>query len=56
MLLPRAWSNSVNVNLDEALRISQEAVEAAKEQYPAEAAYYQTYCGAELPPLESIFP
>ena len=56
MLLPRAWSNSVNVNLDVAVRISQQAVESARQQYAAEATYYHTYCHAELPPLESILP
>ena len=56
MLLPRAWSNSVNVNLDVALRISQQAVDSARQQYAAESAYYRTYCNAELPPLGSILP
>lgn len=51
MVLPRAWSNSVNVNLDEAVRIGQEAREFALAQYPVEARYYRTYCQGELPAL-----
>jgi peptidoglycan/xylan/chitin deacetylase (PgdA/CDA1 family) len=54
MLLPRAWSNSVNVNLDEALKISEQAVAFARQQYPQEAEYYRTYCAGILPPLEQI--
>ena len=54
MLLPRAWSNSVNVNLDEAVKVAGQAVEEARQQYPSEAEYYRTYCGGELPKLESI--
>jgi peptidoglycan/xylan/chitin deacetylase (PgdA/CDA1 family) len=54
MLLPRAWSNSVNVNLAEAVAISQQAVDFARQAYPQEAAYYRTYCGGQLPPLADI--
>jgi peptidoglycan/xylan/chitin deacetylase (PgdA/CDA1 family) len=48
MVLPRAWSNSVNVNLDEAVRISEQAVAFAKGNFSTEAAWYKTYCGGEL--------
>jgi hypothetical protein len=56
MLLSRAWSNSVNVNLDEAVRVGEQAVESARQQYAYEAEYYSTYCGGELPPLEQVLP
>jgi predicted small lipoprotein YifL len=48
MVLPRAWSSAANVNLDEALIISEQAEAYAEENYPIEAAWYQTYCGGEL--------
>lgn len=48
MVLPRAWSSSVNVNLDEALRISEQAKVFAESNFPAEAAWYKTYCGGEI--------
>jgi peptidoglycan/xylan/chitin deacetylase (PgdA/CDA1 family) len=56
MLLPRAWSNSVNVNLDVALTVSEQAIADAKARYAAEASYARTYCQLELPPLENILP
>ncbi len=48
MVLPRAWSSAANVNLDEAVKISEQAVAFADENFPVEAAWYQTYCGGEL--------
>ena len=54
MLLPRAWSNSVNVNLDEAVRVSEQAENDAHIRYPLEADYYHTFCGGELPALEAF--
>ncbi len=48
MLLPRAWSNSMPVNLDQALQISTAARQAAEQSFPAEAEYYRTFCGGEL--------
>jgi hypothetical protein len=54
MLLPRAWSNSVNVNLNQAVQISDQAVQFARENFSIEAAFYRTYCNSELPPVESI--
>ena len=54
MLLPRAWSNSAVVNLDEAIRIGDLIREDARERYLQEAVYYRTYCGSELPPLEKV--
>ncbi len=56
MLLPRAWSNAMPVNLDEGLRVSQQAEAEARQQYPSEAEYFRTYCGGELPPLEQVLP
>ena len=48
MVLPRAWSSAVNVNLDEAVKISEQAAAFAKQNYPIEAAWYSTYCGGEI--------
>lgn len=56
MLLPRAWSNSVNVNLDEAVAISEQARAFARQAYPVEAEYYRNYCGGELPELAEFLP
>jgi peptidoglycan/xylan/chitin deacetylase (PgdA/CDA1 family) len=48
MVLPRAWSSAANVNLDEAVKVSEQAKEYAEQNFAAEAAWYQTYCGGEL--------
>jgi Polysaccharide deacetylase len=48
MVLPRAWSSAVNVNLDEAVKISQQAATFAEQQFSVEAGWYRTYCGGEL--------
>jgi peptidoglycan/xylan/chitin deacetylase (PgdA/CDA1 family) len=48
MVLPRAWSSAVNVNLDEAVRISEQAVAFAEANFTVEAAWYSTYCGGEI--------
>jgi peptidoglycan/xylan/chitin deacetylase (PgdA/CDA1 family) len=48
MVLPRAWSSAANVNLDEAVEISQQAAEFAQQNFPVEAEWYRTYCGGEL--------
>ncbi len=48
MVLPRAWSNSANVNLDEAVRISEQASAFAEQNFQAEAEWYHTYCGGEI--------
>ena len=48
MVLPRAWSSAVNVNLDEAVKISEQAASFAEENYQKEAEWYRTYCGGEL--------
>jgi peptidoglycan/xylan/chitin deacetylase (PgdA/CDA1 family) len=48
MVLPRAWSSAANVNLDEAVRISEQATAYAESNFPVEAAWYHTYCGGEL--------
>lgn len=54
MLLPRAWSNSAVVNLDEGIKIGDQVREDAVNRYPDEAEYYQMYCGGELPALDKI--
>lgn len=48
MVLPRAWSSAANVNLDEAVKISEQATAFATQNYPVEADWYRTYCGGEL--------
>jgi hypothetical protein len=48
MVLPRAWSSAVNFNLDEAVKVSEQATKFAEQNYPAEADWYRTYCGGEI--------
>jgi peptidoglycan/xylan/chitin deacetylase (PgdA/CDA1 family) len=48
MVLPRAWSSAANVNLDVAVKISEQAQAYAEQSYNVEAAWYRTYCGGEL--------
>jgi hypothetical protein len=48
MVLPRFWSSAANVNLNEAVKISDQAVAFAEQNFAEEAAWYQTYCGGEL--------
>ena len=48
MVLPRAWSSSANFNLDEALKISDQAAEFAEQNFTIEAEWYKTYCGGEI--------
>jgi hypothetical protein len=48
MVLPRAWSSAVNVNLDEAVKISEQATAYADENFQTEADWYRTYCGGEI--------
>jgi hypothetical protein len=48
MVLPRAWSSAANVNLDEAVKISEQAEAYADANFPIEAAWFKTYCGGEL--------
>jgi peptidoglycan/xylan/chitin deacetylase (PgdA/CDA1 family) len=45
IVLPRAWSNSVNYNRDEAIHISEQAVAFAEANAEIEQAYLETYCG-----------
>ena len=48
MVLPRAWSSAANVNLDEAVKISEQAQAFAEENFGVEAEWYSTYCGGQL--------
>ncbi len=48
MVLPRAWSSAANANLDEALKISEQAAAYAEANFPLEAAWYRTYCGGDI--------
>lgn len=56
MVLPRGWSTALGVNLDWAVQVGKQVREAAIKSYPDEAAYYRTYCGGELPALETVLP
>jgi peptidoglycan/xylan/chitin deacetylase (PgdA/CDA1 family) len=49
MVLPRAWSNSVNYNLDEAVRVSQQAAAFAEANAQLEKDWLQTYCADVSP-------
>ncbi len=44
MVLPRAWSSAANVNLDEAVKISEQAATFAEQNFDIEASWYSTYC------------
>ncbi len=48
MVLPRAWSSAANVNLDEAVKVSEQAMAYAEVNFPVEAAWFHTYCGGEI--------
>ena len=48
MVIPRAWSSAVNVNLDEAVKVSEQAAEFAEKNFSTEAAWYRTYCAGEI--------
>jgi hypothetical protein len=51
MVLLRAWSSAVNFNLDETVKISEQAAAYAEENFQAEADWYKTYCGGEITKL-----
>jgi peptidoglycan/xylan/chitin deacetylase (PgdA/CDA1 family) len=48
MVLPRAWSSAANVNMDEAVKIGEQAQAFAEQNFTLEADWYHTYCGGEL--------
>jgi len=48
MTLPRFWSTDLTLSLDVAIQVGDAARQFAEENFPAEAAYYQTYCGGSL--------
>jgi peptidoglycan/xylan/chitin deacetylase (PgdA/CDA1 family) len=56
MLLPRAWSSEVNLKLDRAVKVADEARAFAINNYALEADWYARVCGGELPPLSSMYP
>jgi peptidoglycan/xylan/chitin deacetylase (PgdA/CDA1 family) len=49
MVLPRAWSPSATVNLEQAADIGEQAARFATENRQAEAAWYAQTCGGTLP-------
>jgi hypothetical protein len=54
MLLPRFWSSAALLNFEQSARIADAAEIFARDNYAAEAAWYSTNCGDELPSLESV--
>lgn len=56
MVLPRFWSTALGVSLDIGLQISQQAQDDAILRYDEEAAYFNQYCGGELPGLAAVLP
>ena len=54
MLLPRFWSSAALLNLEQSAHIADAAEIFARDNYAAEAAWYSTNCGDELPSLESV--
>jgi len=56
MTLPRFWSSAAVLNLEQAVQISEAAIEFAQANYASEAAWYAASCGGELHPLSEIFP
>lgn len=55
MLLPRFWSPAALLNLDQATQIGDAARAFAQANYAAEAAWYATQCGGQLPSLSDVF-
>jgi peptidoglycan/xylan/chitin deacetylase (PgdA/CDA1 family) len=49
MVLPRAWSPSATINLQQAVELGDQAARFASEQHKAEADWYAQVCGGELP-------
>lgn len=56
MVLPRYWSRDANLALDQAVKFAEQAGNYAAQNYPAEAGWYRSMCGGELPPLQDILP
>ena len=54
MTLPRFWSSAAIFNLDQAVKISEIAIEFSIQNYPLEAAWYSDNCAGELASLEAI--
>ncbi len=52
LVLPRAWSYEANFKLYQASQIAEQAKTYARQNYEAEAAWYQKMCGGTLPPLQ----
>jgi len=50
MVLPRAWSPSATINLEQAARIGDEAGRQAEETREAEGNWFRQYCGGERLP------
>ncbi len=53
LLLPRYWSTVAYVNLDQAVELSQQAAEYARQNQQAEMEWYQRYCSVNYPSLSS---
>jgi peptidoglycan/xylan/chitin deacetylase (PgdA/CDA1 family) len=53
MVLPRYWSTAALVNLDQAVRVAEQAARFAHDNFPSEADWYAQSCGGGLPALPS---
>jgi peptidoglycan/xylan/chitin deacetylase (PgdA/CDA1 family) len=54
MVLPRYWDTTANFALDQGVAASKQAKAHAEENYPAEAAWYHSACGGDLPPMPEL--
>jgi peptidoglycan/xylan/chitin deacetylase (PgdA/CDA1 family) len=55
MLLPRFWSSAAVFNLEQTAQVGDAAQAFARDNYPAEAAWFRQNCGGELPLLDEVF-
>ncbi len=54
MTLPRFWSSAAVFNLDQAVKISDSAIEHSVQNYPEEADWYSANCAGELPAFPEV--
>jgi peptidoglycan/xylan/chitin deacetylase (PgdA/CDA1 family) len=54
LLLPRFWSSATLRNMPQTAQIGDAARQFARDNYPAEAAWYVANCAGELPPLNDV--
>jgi peptidoglycan/xylan/chitin deacetylase (PgdA/CDA1 family) len=56
MVLPRYWSTTAGYAIEQGAAIGKQARLFAEQDYPAEAEWYHSVCGGELPPLPTQNP